>query len=329
MRDRLLGALLVVPFVIGATMPFSQASGEQVFRFQDPAIVESSALVVQDGLFITTNDSGDRGRVFAVDPATGRTVGVTEWAEEPTDVEALAPGGHGTVWVGDLGDNTHGRDSVCIARVPVGRGDRTVHPPCYPLTYPDGARDAETLLRNPATGRLYVVDKNVFRGTLYAVPRRLSAHHANRLRAVGSVLSLATDGSFFPDGRHLVLRDYVGAIVYRFPSLQAVARLALPAQQQGEGIAVAADGRVYVSSEGQDQPVLRAPLPPAVRREVAAPSPSPTSTEPPSTRALPGNLQASDPSVQQPYHRDAGQWLLGGLLAVVALVVGLLALRPR
>lgn len=329
MRDRILAVLLVVPFVVGLTMPSSQASGEQVFRFQDPAIVESSGLVVQDGLFVTMNDSGDRGRVFTVDPATGRTVGVTQWADSPTDVEALAPGGNGAVWVGDIGDNTSRRDSVCIARVPVGRGDRTVHPPCYELTYPDGARDAETLVRNPATGRLYVVDKDVFHGTLYAVPRHLSANHANRLVPVGSVLGLATDGSFFPDGRHLVLRDYVGAIVYSFPSLQPVARLPLPIQQQGEGISVAADGRVYVSSEGQSQSVLRVPLPDAVRRQVAAPDPASTATAPPTTEAAPGNPHLSDPGKVEPYHRDAGPWLLGGLLAVGALAVCLLALRPR
>ena len=65
---------------------------QPVFAFADPAIVESSGLVAQDGLVYTTNDSGDTGRVFAVDPASGETVGVTRWAAEPTDVEALAPG---------------------------------------------------------------------------------------------------------------------------------------------------------------------------------------------------------------------------------------------
>ena len=82
--------------------------GRVVFRFQDPAIVEASGLVVQDGLFLTTNDSGDTGRVFAVDPDTGRTTGVTTWASEPQDVEALAPAGGGEVWVGDIGDNARG-----------------------------------------------------------------------------------------------------------------------------------------------------------------------------------------------------------------------------
>ena len=55
----------------GALAPPAQVA----FTFRDPAIVESSGLVVADGLVVTTNDSGDTGRVFAVDPATGETVG--------------------------------------------------------------------------------------------------------------------------------------------------------------------------------------------------------------------------------------------------------------
>ncbi len=100
-----LAALLAIPFVIGTAVGFSPESGDEVFAFQDPAIVESSGLVaLGDGLFATTNDSGDSGRVFTVDD-DGETVGVTTWASTPDDVEALAPAGDGEVWVGDIGDN--------------------------------------------------------------------------------------------------------------------------------------------------------------------------------------------------------------------------------
>ena len=60
---------------------------------------------------MTTNDSGDTGRVFVVDPATCRTVGVTTWGGEAEDVEALASAGDGML-VGDIGDNTAARDSI-------------------------------------------------------------------------------------------------------------------------------------------------------------------------------------------------------------------------
>ena len=177
----------------------------------------------------------------------------------------MAPGGAGYVWVGDIGDNDSRRSSVEIARVPVGRGDRTVHPTTYRLTYPDGPADAETLLRDPASGRLYIATKSVFGGVLYAVPASLDASGSNRLRAVGRVLPVATDGAFFPDGRHVVVRSYTTAVVYAWPSLQPVGSFALPHERQGEGIAVADDGAVYVDSEGPGSPVLEVTLPPEDR----------------------------------------------------------------
>ncbi|GAB3761295.1 sugar lactone lactonase YvrE [Nocardioides ginsengisegetis] len=321
MADRILGVLAAVPFLLG-TVSSSGTQGTTAFTFADPEIIESSALVVQDGLFLTTNDSGDSGRVFAVDPATGRTVGVTHWSEDPVDVEALAPAGPGHVWVGDIGDNGEGRDSVRITRVPVGAADATVHEPAYELVYPDRAHNAETLLSDPRTGRVYVATKDVFGGRLYAVPRHLSATSPNRLRAVGDVLPIATDGAFFPDGRHLVLRDYSMAVVYAFPSMEKVGEFRLPVQDQGEGIAVDARGTLFVSSEGQHEPVLRVSLPAEVRDALTPPS---AATPPPSPS--PG---VPDRSIGiQVDDRPVWPWLLTGGIGVAALVVLLRSLRPR
>lgn len=334
MRDRLLALAVAVPFLIGTLAVASAGESDVVFRFQDPEIVESSGLVVQDGVFWTTNDSGDRGRVFAVDPATGRTVGVTEWSGAPTDVEALAPAGPGAVWVGDIGDNSAVRDSVSVARVPVGEGARDVDVASHELVYPDGPRDAEALLAHPVTGRLYVVSKVVFGGSLYAAPRTL-AGTGNRLAELGRVMPIVTDGAFFPDGRHLVLRDYGRMVVYTFPGLEAVADVTLPEQRQGEGIAVSADGRVYVSSEGRRAPVYEVPLPAAVRgvvQEEAEPTVEPSATPsdagpppgpPPGSRADTELPQATDPE------RPWWPWLLTGGVGAVVVVVLLRSLRPR
>ena len=225
------------------------------FAFQDPAIVESSGLVASDGLFVTVNDSGDSGRIFTVD-SSGATVGVTSWSPDPVDVEALAPAGPGEVWVGDIGDNTASRTSVTVMRVPFGPGDRTVTPPAYTLVYPDGAHDAEALLAAP-DGRLLVVSKELLGGAVYVAPRHLSQTRPNRLEKVTRTMGFVTDGAFFPDGRHYVLRGYGTAAVYAYPGNERVASFRLPDQQQGEGIAVDSDGWVHVSSEGGHSRVLR------------------------------------------------------------------------
>ncbi len=324
MRSLLAGLAVAAPFVMGLGTTPDSPHATTVLTFQDPAIVEQSALLLQDGLFVTTNDSGDTGRIFVVDES-GATVGVTHWSDHPTDTEALAPGGPGFVWVGDIGDNLGQRSDVTITRVPVGRGERTVRATSYHLAYPGGATDAETLVRDPVTGRLYIATKNVFGGRLYAVPQHLSATGTNRLQPVAHVLSLATDGAFFPDGRHLVIRDYAVAAVYAWPSMQRVGTFDLPSEPQGEGIAVGPDDTLYLSSEGLHSPVLETRVPAAVRAAMAAtPSRSPSETPSSSPGVEPETSTTSDD--ESP--REVWPWVAGGLLACVALVVLVRSLRP-
>ncbi len=321
--DRLRGPLvalaLAAPFAVG--LAAHAASGGQdaevVLTFADPEILESSGLVATGGLLVTTNDSGDSGRVFSVGPE-GRTVGVTTWSDDPTDVEALAPAGPGEVWVGDIGDNAAARGSVSVTRVPVGPGVVDARAEAagatYELVYPGGARDAETLLRHPRTGRLYVASKSFFGGALYEAPARLDPDAPNELREVAGVLPIATDGAFWPDGRHLVVRDYARAVVYAWPSMREVGDLELPEQQQGEGIAVTADGRLLVSTEGQFTDVLEVPLP-ARLADALAPQPAPTpDTQPPPER--PG-AEPVDRVQDESLRTVPLAWLLGALTAIV------------
>ena len=119
--------------------------------------------------------------------------------------------------MGDTGDNRRARDSITVLRVPYGPTDQEVTPAAYELVYPGRVHDAETLLADPRTGQLFVVSKDIFGGTIYAAPRKLSADRPNRLRAVGDGFTFATDGSFFPDGRHYIVRGYTDAAVYSFP----------------------------------------------------------------------------------------------------------------
>jgi hypothetical protein len=259
------GVCVALPFLLGAAAGAGSAD-DPAFRFSDPDIVESSGLVVlpptrRGGLVVTTNDSGDSGRVFTVYVGSGSTVGVTSWTPEPVDVEALAPAGPGHVWVGDIGDNRHVRDSVEVLRVPVGRGNRRATPTAYELVYPDGARDAEALVRHPLTGRLFVITKGVFAGTVYAAPPRLRADRPNRLTEVGEAPGMVTDATFLPGGGGVVMRTYTTAHLASFPSWQPVSSWELPQQEQGEGIALAMR-ELLVSSEGTRSEVLKVALPP-------------------------------------------------------------------
>lgn len=318
MLDRVLGLAAALSMVVGAASAPAALTATVAFSFQDPAIVESSGLVATGELFVTTNDSGDRGRVFVVD-GSGETVGTTSWSDEPVDVESLAPAGPGEVWVGDTGDNSRGRDSITVLRVPYGTGDREVTPMAYELVYPDRAHDAETLMANPRTGQLFVVSKDVFGGTIYAAPRQLSADRPNRLRAVAGGFTFATDGAFFPDGRHYVVRGYTSAAVYSFPDHERLDSFPLPQQEQGEGIAVGPDDRLYLSSEGQYAEVLRMRLPADV---AAAMTPAETPSAGPSSEEDAAPVEPGS----EPGDEPLWPWLVGGGLAFV-LGAGWLLLR--
>lgn len=329
--ERLLTGAMVVPFALGAAVVPAEER-EVAFTFTDERIVESSGLVVQpDGLFVTVNDSGDDARVFAVaaNGAGGDTVGVTSWGEAE-DVEAVAPWDRDEVLVGDIGDNTARRDSIRVLRVPVQRSDRTVEPQAFELTYRGGPRDAETLLVHPVTQRVHVASKEIFGGTLFAAPEELSATSVNRLEPVGPVLSIATDGAFFPDGKHLLLRDYGRAVVYAFPSLEKVAEVELPEQDQGEGLAIDRDGEVFVSTEGQFTAVLHVTLP-ALLRTVVSPEAVTEQSAGESGSPFPG-IQSRE-GVELPETTSADRpfwpWFLTGWLGLGAIVVLLYSLRRR
>jgi hypothetical protein len=317
---------LVVPLVLPlglAAAPAAQASDGPVpsrplFTFEGDDVFESSGLVDRGRVVYTVNDSGDDAVVYGVDPHTGRTVSRTTYADEVTDVEALAPGANGTVWVGDTGDNRRTRDHVSVYRVLPLDGDRPA--PRYDLAYPDSPHDAEALLVHPRSQQVLVVTKSPFGGTVYAAPRRLRTGTTNRLRAFAQVPGLVTDGSFLPDGRHVLLRTYGSAAVYTFPGFHPVGSVQLPSQRQGEGISVSTD-RVLVSSEGVQAEVLQVRLPTRLTAPLAmsgagrSPAPSPV----PAPRD-----RAEDPG---PGPRDAGDWLGIGLVAVGVGALGWLTVR--
>lgn len=297
----LAGVLLALaPLTGAAAAPADDAVA--VCRITDPDIVEASGLVATGsppaGLLVTANDSGDEGRFFVLDAGSCATVGETRWEEDPEDVEALAPAvagdGQQGVWVGDLGDNPGNRDTVRIALLPVAPGDREADPQWTDLRYPDGPRDAEALLRDPRTGRLFVVSKRVVGAAVYAVPDRVAPGAVGELRRVAAAPSLVTDGAFWPDGRHVLLRDYGRASVLSWPGLETVGSFPLPDQPGGEALAVTRDGRVLVASEGRDEPVLEAPVPADVRAVLEGDAPASPDPTPDQRGSVPG--QQAGPS---------------------------------
>lgn len=308
------GLVLVAPS--GTVVAGDRA--EVAFTIGDPRITESSGLTASrshPGVVYTHNDSGDAARVFAVGPdgrvlATLRLAGVVA-----RDWEAIAAGrderGQPALFVGDIGDNRGTWPSVAVYRIsePATLRNATVPARRFRLRYPDGPRNAEALLVDPRSNRLFVASKDALGGGLYEAPAELRGDRVNLLRRVASAPPVITDGAFSPDGRSFVLRGYLDAYVYTASGKQ-IDRFSLPAQEQGESITYTRDGRdVLVGSEGADSPVWRVRLPEAA-------------TPPDGTTARSGGPQA--PGGGGPAGVAALRGWRLGLLLFVLLMAGVL-----
>ncbi|MGH3508326.1 MAG: hypothetical protein ACRDO2_14100, partial [Nocardioidaceae bacterium] len=238
-----------------------------VFRIRSGDVTESSSLVVsstQERLAYTTNDSGDAAVVYAVDTGSGRVVGrTTLTGVDAYDVEALGGGSDGSLVVADIGDNSGVRERVTFARIEQpARGDHAVTPDVVSLRYVDGARDAESVLYDSESGRIFVVSKEFGDAHVYRSRADAFAHRFGVLRPIAAAPPLATDATYLPGGDYVVVRGYIDATVFRAAGWTRVERFSLPAQEQGESIAAPPSGDVvWVGTEGNNSPVVAVPIP--------------------------------------------------------------------
>ncbi len=316
---------------ICAATPPSTAAEEspgptKLLTIRDPRILESSGLAASRTLpdvLWTVNDSGGEPEVYGVGP-DGRTA-LTLRLDGATnrDWEAVSvgprPDGGSWLWVGDIGDNNSVWTTIRIYRVaePTAAEDQSVAWTAYDLRYPDGPRDAETLLVDPSSGRLYVVSKRVQGAAVYEAPAQLRAGQVNVLTRVASAGPLMTDGSFAPDGR-VALRGYLDATVAPGIGKKAT-RLALPLQPQGESLTWDLDGSaVLVGSEGERSAVWRVPVPTVVESKSPSAKPVPTGTD--ATVAAASSPALEESSGWSIAWVGAAGLVLGGGLAWVAAV---------
>lgn len=308
----------------------------------DRRIDESSGLAPSGrfpGVLWTIEDSGNPAVISAID-AEGRTAArLSLRGVAATDWEAVAavdlPDGRPGLVVGDIGDNraAHSHVDLVVVAEPKRLASATVSPLLtLRLTYPDHASDAEALLADPRTGRLAIVTKDLLGAGMYTVPDAVwppadgvsldAGLRSGTLEAHAALSTpIVTDGAVLPDGR-VVVRTY--STLYVLPAMEdmtasrisPLATARLPAQEQGESLALLDGGRaVLVGTEGVRQPILRVPLP--------QPGP-PTSDATSEAAPTPGGSAQQQPSgATADNARASGSWVRP---AIVAGAVGLLTL---
>lgn len=239
------------------------------------------------GLFYVHNDSGDTARFFAVDAqgkvrATIRLAGVA--AVDWEDI-AVAPNAErvSTIYIGDIGDTPRKRSEAVIYAVPEPKIAPDGEPKTMEVTprilrfkYPDGPRDAETLMADPAGRALYVVAK-MWDGSpsgIYRLEPKWDGPVQTAVKVASVTFSdllpiypnMSTGGDISPDGSRVVVRTYQQAYEWRVPkgkSLDDTLKTAptahaLALEPQGEAICYGLDNKtLFTTTENLPAPVRK------------------------------------------------------------------------
>ncbi len=280
--------LLLVLAVAGGPLPppasAHTAAPRVMFTISSPMIIESSSLVVSTvhpGLVYTANDSGDSATIYVLSSATGHLVGRTSLkGVNAIDFEAMAGGSDGSLVIGDVGDNNKNRDHVAVYKIrQPGRGRSWVRPQAVTLRYSNGPRDAESILFDARSGRVFIASKQFTGARIYRTPPSVFQRRHALLTPIRSAPIVATDATFIRSQHYVVIRTYFVARVYTFPGWHQVTSFVLPPEPQGESVAGPPGGRaIWVGSEGKRSKVIRVALPDLARSSPAAPPATTTTT---------------------------------------------------
>jgi hypothetical protein len=193
---------------------------------------------------------------------------------------AIGPGpeeGQQYLYIGDIGDNRAQHDLKYVYRVPEPHVTADQTPREVSLSdietitfrYPDGERDAETLLLDPTTKDLYVISKRETKVRVYrasypqstTAPMTLEHVVTLALNERDTMSAWLTGGDISPSGQEILLKSYIGVYYWsRAPgqpvhdALRAAPTL-LPyiPEPQGEAVCWKADGGGYYTvSEERD-----------------------------------------------------------------------------
>lgn len=255
-------ALVVTGRQWSAPMPFCELLDEDVS--------ESSGVapsMIQDDVYYTHNDSGDKPRFFRFN-VFGTVTGVyTLKGAKAIDWEDMASArvkGKNYLFFGDIGDNLRKRDHVTVYRVKeptVGGVNKVAVDETYRFKYPDGAHDCEALFVT-SDGAVWLVTKESVGESRVYTARASGTNAIESLALVGKVRTdtrgfggkLVTGADLSADARHIMLRTYTGALEFAVPKQfrdwvsQPPTRVKTATEKQGEAICYSRDGRSLVTT---------------------------------------------------------------------------------
>jgi hypothetical protein len=252
--------------------------GVQMGTLNDPMIQSASGLAASrayPNMFWTHNDAGKYSAVFLLD-STGKrksyfqvTGGVnTDW----TDM-AIGPGpvaGTNYIYLADIGDSKVNRNNASVQRFPEphspldtsGNPGATEKADHIVFQYPDGPRDAETILVDATTKDIYIIDKGALASVYVArYPQAVDSLFTIKKIALLQLTSLR-GGSMSSDGQEILVKDLYHVYYWkRKPNESVLDALLRPpvtvpytSEIHGEAICWSASGDSYWTTTKVDVP---------------------------------------------------------------------------
>ncbi len=260
--------------------------GQQVGTIGSSAINEASGIAASrknHNILWTHNDSGDSARVFAIN-TSGHMLGVyTLNGTVAIDFEDIAVGpgpleNMHYLYIGDIGDNNATRPCITVYRVaepnvvssqsPVAVSQADID--TIKLQFPDGPRDAETLMVDPRTRDIYIISKRDFPSKVYRAAYPQSTSQTTTMQLVANLpFGLAVGGDISPTGDLVIVKGYFSSAWLwkvekdaEFSTAFAKPACSIPVlwEPQGEAICFNSNGCGYFTlSEGSYQPLYYFP----------------------------------------------------------------------
>jgi len=236
-----------------------------VGTLENKEIDEASGIAfskTHDGLIYTHNDSGGGRKIFVIDTlGKGLTVfklkGV--WNRDWEDI-AVGPGPDpklNYIYVGEIGDNQAKYTNIFIYRFPEPEQfleAMEVEPEILKLSYPDGAKDAETLMVDPISKDIFILTKRDSLNILYKTTQEAFEKKEAGLEKVMELpFTMSVAGDISSDGKEILIKNYFTVYYWKrnenetIPQALARDPLILPykPEPQGEAIGFHPNGKSY------------------------------------------------------------------------------------
>lgn len=220
------------------------------------------------GMLYIHNDSGNPNEIYLTD-GKGDNIGtltLTPVGNRDWEDIAVGPGpipGISYVYIGEIGDNDSKYNSVFVYRFPepdlTGKALPYIanidHIDIMQFKYPDGPRNAETLMVDPQTKDIFIASKSSNLSNIYIAKYPQSVTTTTTMTPfVQLYFDKATAGDISGDGTEILLRGNQLIWYWKVPLGSSISQALLTPPQvapyynnepQGEGICFAADGSGY------------------------------------------------------------------------------------